>query len=257
LERGETIERQVRRSDAKTNYLMRILPYRTRHNVTDGVVVTFFDITRMVEAEAQQRALAEELNHRVRNMLTVVGAITNQTLAKSRSPQEFAATFQGRIQALAQSYGLLSREQWGDVSLHDILENELAQYRENPGDRIAIEGPPVTFKPTAALALGLVVHELATNATRYGALSQQNGRVAVSWKVDGGQPRSVVLTWRESDGPSVKKPRRRGFGTELIEREVAGTLGGEVTFDYAPDGMRARITVPFTPGSDPVTPSRD
>jgi two-component sensor histidine kinase len=92
----------------------------------------------------------------------------------------------------------------------------------------------------------LVVHELATNATKYGALSAADGRISVSWKIDAGEPRTVVLTWREMNGPAVKRPRRRGFGTELIEREVSGTLGGDVTFEYAPDGLRARLAVPFT-----------
>jgi two-component system CheB/CheR fusion protein len=245
LERGETIERQVRRSDRKTHYLMRILPYRTRLNVIDGVLVTFFDITRMVEAEAHQRMLVEELNHRVRNMLTVVGAITKQTLAKSASPEDFTEALQGRIQALAKSYGLLSREQWGSVSLHDILLNELEPYRQESDGRLVLDGPPVAFKPAAALALGLVVHELATNATKYGALSNSEGRVTVGWSIGGGERRSLALTWRESDGTAVKKPKRKGFGTELIEREVSGTLGGKAAFDYAADGLKVRISIPL------------
>jgi two-component system, chemotaxis family, CheB/CheR fusion protein len=249
LERGETIERNVRRSDRKTHYLMRILPYRGRNNVIEGVLVTFFDITKMVQAEEHQRTLVEELNHRVRNMLTVVSAIAKQTLAKSRSPQEFAHTFQGRIQALATSYGLLSREQWGNVSLESILRNELDQHQQEGDQRIALDGPPVAFKPAAALALGLIVHELATNAVKYGALAAAEGRVSVSWNIGGGARRNVALTWRESNGAAVKKPKHKGFGTELIEREVSGTLGGTAAFDYAPGGLQARITIPVDGGN--------
>jgi two-component system, chemotaxis family, CheB/CheR fusion protein len=245
LERGETIERQVRRSDGKTHYLMRILPYRTRLNAIDGVLVTFFDITRMVEAEEHQRMLVEELNHRVRNMLTVVGAITKQTLAKSVSPDDFAEALQGRIQALAKSYGLLSREQWGTVSLRDILLNELEPYRQESEARLALDGPPVALKPAAALALGLVVHELATNATKYGALSNTDGRVSVAWRIDRGERRGLALTWRETNGAAVKTRKRKGFGTELIEREVSGTLGGKAVFDYAADGLKVRISIPL------------
>jgi two-component system, chemotaxis family, CheB/CheR fusion protein len=245
LERGETIERQVRRSDGKTHYLMRVLPYRTRPNVIDGVLVTFFDITRMVEAEARQRTLVEELDHRVRNMLTVVAAITKQTLAKSASPDDFAAALQGRVQALAKSYGLLSRQQWGSVSLRDILLNELEPYRQESEARLALDGPPVALKPAAALALGLVVHELATNATKYGALSNSDGRVSVGWRIDRGERHSLALTWRESNGAVVKKPKRKGFGTELIEREVSGALGGKAAFDYAADGLKVRISIPL------------
>jgi two-component system CheB/CheR fusion protein len=249
LERGEAIERQIRRSDGKTHYLMRILPYRTRLNVIDGVLVTFFDITRMVEAEAHQRMLVEELNHRVRNMLTVVGAITKQTLAKSASPGDFAEALQGRIQALAKSYGLLSREQWGNVLLRDILLNELEPYRQESEARLELDGPPVAFKPAAALALGLIVHELATNATKYGALSNSDGRISVGWRVDQGERRSLALTWHESNGAAVNKPKRKGFGTELIEREVSGTLGGKAAFDYAADGLKVRISIPLDSGN--------
>jgi two-component system CheB/CheR fusion protein len=244
LERGETIERQVRRSDGNAHYLMRLLPYRTR-NVIDGVLVTFVDVTRIVEAEAHQRTMVEELNHRVRNMLTVVAAITKQTLARSRSPREFAETFEGRIQALSTSYALVSRENWGDVALEDVLLNELAQYRDESPGRIVWKGPPVAFRPATALAMGMIVHELATNATKYGALSTPAGRVSVSWTIEEKDGSALVLKWSESEGPGVKKPKHRGFGTELIEREASGTLDGQATFDYAPQGLQARISIPF------------
>jgi len=249
LERGETIERNVRRTDRKTHYLMRLLPYRGRNNVIDGVLVTFFDITKLVQAEDHQRTLVEELNHRVRNMLAVVAAITKQTLARSRSPEDFADTFQGRIQALATSYGLLSREQWGNVALESILLNELDQHRQEGDRRITLEGPPISLKPAAALALGLIVHELATNAVKYGALGTGDGRVSVTWKIDGGARRNVALTWQEFNGAKVKKPKHKGFGTELIEREVSGTLGGTAAFDYAPGGLQVRISMPVDGGN--------
>jgi len=187
----------------------------------------------------------EELNHRVRNMLTVVSAISQQTLARSRNPEEFTRTLQGRIQALAKAYGLLSREQWGDVPVREVLLNELAQYRDESDGRIVVDGPPVALKPAAALALGLMVHELATNATKYGALSRVEGRVAVKWIIEGSSPRKLTLKWGETGGPPVKKPKHKGFGTELIQREVTGTLGGEVSFDYASAGFQARMSVPL------------
>jgi len=254
LERGETIERNVRRSDCNTHYMMRILPYRGRNNVIDGVLVTFFDITKMVEAEEQQRTLVQELNHRVRNMLTVVSAITQQTLSRSHSPEQIAVTLKGRIQALATSYTLLSREQWGDIPLQDILLNELTQYRQESRDRIVLAGPPVSVKPAAAVALGLVVHELATNAIKYGAFAATNGRVSVTWNIEGEGP-VLVLNWSEAAGPVVKPPDHKGFGTELIEREVSGTLGGNITFDYAPDGLRAHIALPFDSDKVVLVPS--
>src|SRR5262249_38794361 len=155
------------------------LPYRGRHNVIDGVIVTFFEVTKMVEAEAQQRTLVEELNHRVRNMLTVVGAITQQTLGRASSLEEFGASLLGRIQSLAKSYGLLSREQWAPVSLSDILKVDLEDYQRERRERVSMAGPDVSFKPQAALSLGLVFHELTTNAVKYGSLSKDKGRLSV------------------------------------------------------------------------------
>ena len=242
----------MRRSEGNTRYLMRVLPYRGRQNVIEGVVVTFFDITKLVEAEARQRTMVEELNHRVRNMLTVVAAIANQTLAKSASPEQFAEAFLGRIQSLAMSYGLLSRDQWGDVLLQDILNNELGQFREGTEERIALEGPLVAFKPNAALALGLVFHELATNATKYGALSRSDAKISVSWNVESSSARTLVLTWRETGGPRVHPPARKGFGTELMEREVGITLGGQLTLEYLPDGLVAQIAIPFITNNIPL-----
>ena len=129
--------------------------------------------------------------------------------------------------------------------MHEVLSNELAQYRDESADRVAIDGPSVDLKPAAALSLGLIVHELATNAMKYGALSDPKGRVAVNWDIHSSKRRTLTLTWSESRGPAVKKSKHRGFGTELIEREVAGTLGGEATFDYAAKGLQVRISMPL------------
>jgi two-component system CheB/CheR fusion protein len=242
LEHGTPIDRPVRRSDGTAHYLMRILPYRGHNNVIEGVLVTFVNVTNIVEAEAHQRTLVEELNHRVRNMLTVVGAIANQTLARSERPDQFAGAFLGRIQAMAKSYELVSREQWNEISLADILTNELKSYSQERDDRVRLGGPEIAFAPPQALALGLVFHELATNATKYGALAKPKGRVAVTWEVEKGR---LVITWLERDGPKVGKPSRKGFGTELIERELKSALGARVTFDYAPEGIEVRISIPY------------
>jgi two-component system CheB/CheR fusion protein len=220
LERGEPIERNVRRSDSKAEYLMRVLPYRGHNHVIDGLIVTFVEITKMVEAEAQQRTLVEELNHRVRNMLTVVNAIAKQTLSQTRSPQEFAAAFDGRIQAMASSYGLVSRENWKEVSLRELISEQLKPHQLVTGDRVQISGPDLQVKPTAALSLGLVTHELTTNATKHGSLSRPNGKVAIGWAIEHASLPLLVLQWNETGGPPAKKPARKGFGTTLIEREL-------------------------------------
>jgi two-component system CheB/CheR fusion protein len=246
FEHDQTIERRVQRADGKAHYLMRVLPYRTPAGVTEGVLLTFVGVTKVVEAEAHLRTLVEELNHRVRNMLAVVSAVASQTLAKSRSPKDFTKAFLGRIGAMAKSYGLVANKQWGDVSLDAILMTELESYVGGAKDRFTIKGPSLLLDPRRALALGLVFHELATNATKYGALSKAKGRIAVTWAVKKG---CLVLDWRESDGPKVRQSARRGFGTELVERQIKSALDGDVEFNYRSDGLAVRISIPIA-GSD-------
>jgi two-component system, chemotaxis family, CheB/CheR fusion protein len=242
LENGTPIDHRVHRKDATAHYLMRILPYRGRNNIIEGVLVTFVNVTNIVEAEAHQRTLVEELNHRVRNMLTVVGAIANQTLARSESPANFAKTFLGRLHSMGKSYALVSRENWGDIVLSDILASELEGHIESKSERVKIRGPDVAFPPSKALALGLVFHELTTNAVKYGALAKSNGRVSVTWKIEKGR---LVINWLERDGAKIGKPKRTGFGTELIERELKSALGAKVTFDYAAEGLEVQISIPY------------
>ena len=196
LERGETIERRVHRSDGKTHYLMRILPYRGRNNVTEGIVVTFFDVTKLVQAEEQQRTLMEELNHRVRNMLTVVTAIAQAAHARSESPEHFITSFTARLRAMAATYNLLSRQNWGDVGLRDVLEAVIAPYRRNNEDRFKLEGPVVLLRPKAVLAFGLAAHELAANAAKYGALSNDKGTVSIGWQQEGRRRRTIAALAR-------------------------------------------------------------
>jgi two-component system CheB/CheR fusion protein len=242
FEHGQTIERRVPRADGEAYYLMRMLPYRTPAGVTEGVLVTFVDVTKIVEAEAHLRTLVEELNHRVRNMLAVVCAVATQTLAKSPSPKDFTKAFLGRIESMAKSYGLIASEQWGDISLDAILTTELQSYVEGTKDRLAIKGPSLLFNPMRALALGLVFHELATNASKYGALSKAKGQVEVTWAVKKGR---LGVVWRERDGPKVRPSARRGFGTELIQRQIKSALDGEVRIDYLPEGIVVQITIPY------------
>jgi two-component system CheB/CheR fusion protein len=247
IEQGQLIERNVRKIDDSAHYLMRILPYRGRHNAIEGVIVTFFEVTKMVEAETQQRTMVEELNHRVRNMLAVVNSIATQTLKRATTLKEFGDGFLGRIQAVGKSHSLLAREQWSPVPLQDIIDNALEAYEKNDDARVTLAGPEVAFKPQAALALGLVLHELTTNAVKYGALSNKEGKIAVEWTIEpgGNGKKTVVLNWKESKGPAVKAPKRGGFGTELIDREVKGALKGSITRDYASTGLKAQLTLPL------------
>lgn len=242
IENNRAIERNVQRQDGSAHYLMRIVPYHAHNNLVDGALVTFVDVTKMVEAENQQRTLVEELNHRVRNMLTVVGVVARQTLAKARSPEQFSESFLARIQAMANTYSLVSRHNWSSISLRDIVVTELQPYLPDREERIAVRGPTVVFEASHALALGLVFHELATNAIKYGALSNDVGHLDVNWGLRNDR---LELHWHESGQPLAATPHHRGFGTELIERQVGMTFRGSVTFDYGHGGLHVTLAFPY------------
>lgn len=245
LDAQTPIERPVRLRSGKVFHLMRILPYRTTDEHIDGVLVTFVNVTDIVAAEEQLRTLVSELNHRVRNMLQVVIGLANQTMSRSTDVQQFEKAFMGRMQSLARAYELLSRGGWQEVSVADLLKIQLAPFAAE-GNRCTLEGEKVMLTANAALALGLVLYELATNATKYGALSVPDGRVHVSWRLEarGEGVSALVFSWRERDGPAVSEPARRGFGTELLQRQLRYELNGNATMDFHQDGLRVMLEIP-------------
>ena len=249
LDTREPLERAVHRHGDGAHYLMRILPYRTAEGEIDGVIVTFVDVTQIVEAEEQQRLLVAELNHRVRNMLQVVTSIASQTLKRATSPEVFADSFMSRLHGLGQAYELLSRESWSDVALRELVCRQVEPYAGGDGRLVGLEGPRVLLKAKAALAFGMVLHELATNAAKYGSLSAPAGRVEVVWSTAAGSEDEtadrLTLRWRELGGPPAQVPSRRGFGSELIERQLRYEFGGKVDFDFAADGLVAILTLPL------------
>ena len=238
-------ERRVTAKNAVAHYLMRILPYITASGAVDGVVVTFFDVTKVVEGEVLGTLVAE-LNHRVRNMLQIVSAVATHTLRRAASLEDFGAVFSGRIRALARAHELVSLGGWAEVALLELIEKELEPYA--PGaDRLTTVGRSVHLNPKAALALGMVLHELATNAAKHGALGADGGRVTIAWleEVRGGEPR-FVLRWSETGGPKPDPaPTRQGFGSELIEREVRHDLGGTVEMTFGAEGLVAVLVLPL------------
>lgn len=245
----EPVERQIgRKGDPKVCYQMRVLPYWTRDHEFDGVLLTFVDVTTTIEAETRLRTLVEELNHRVKNMLAVVLALVQMSKKSATSVDAFAETVAGRVRSLASAYDLISDVQWDEVSLRDLLLVDLGPFHADKRSRVTLEGSRVAVKPKAALALGMIFHELSTNAVKYGALSNGAGRVAVMWEAQRSKDGAVlVLRWRESDGPSVKVPAHGGFGTELIKREAQSELKGTVAVEYADGGLEAVFTVPLHP----------
>ncbi|MGE0044723.1 MAG: sensor histidine kinase [Hyphomonadaceae bacterium] len=206
-----------------------------------GIFVEGFDITDRVRAEAQLRLLVDELNHRVKNTLASVQAIAMQTMhERARDPYP---TFAARLASLARTHGALTREHWSGAALSDLAKSETDAY--GPG-RVKLAGPDVHLRPRPALALGLVFHELATNAAKYGALSAPDGRVDVSWRVEDQPYVRLFVTWREMKGPAPKQ-NGEGFGTKLIRRSIAGELEGEAQFEFAPEGLTCRLVIPLEP----------
>ena len=200
------------------------------------------------EREAE-RLLARELQHRMKNALATVQALAVQTMRGSTSPEAFIDAFCGRLAALARAHSLLMQHHQDGVSLHELVNLQLAPYRSTEPERVTVAGPAITLPPAAALALNLVLHELTTNAVKYGSLSMPAGRIEVSWWLEGSADgQRLVLTWAEASGPDTRVPERHGFGCQLIERSIAHELDGTVQLEFLPEGVRCRIELPLQPG---------
>jgi two-component sensor histidine kinase/PAS domain-containing protein len=204
------------------------------------------DVTERRLADERQALLLHELNHRVKNTLATVQSVASLTRrsAERGDPGAWDA-FLGRLQGLAKTNDLLTSANWKGALLRDVLRNELDPYQDPLRQRIRLRGPEIELKPGAVLALGLAIHEMATNATKYGSLSATEGRVSVMWAITGGANPLLLVEWVESGGPPVKPPERQGFGTKLIQRGLAQQLGGEIKLDFAPAGVRCVITFPI------------
>jgi two-component system, chemotaxis family, CheB/CheR fusion protein len=254
----EPLEKRVERQDGSAHYLMRILPYRSPDSTVDGSLITFVDVTSIVRAEEHQRLLVDELNHRVKNMLTVVISLATNTLRQSETLEAFQEVFLGRIHALTAAYALLSRDNWSPVPLREILMEELRPFLSGERANAEMTGPAVLVQPRTALALGMAAHELITNAVKFGALSSPDGKVDISWTV-GEKPRGpeLVLKWVERNGPPVTKPARRGFGMALIERAFAHDVDGEAEVNFLPEGVVATLRAPLPGDKNPAPPPGD
>jgi PAS domain S-box-containing protein len=200
---------------------------------------TVQDITERKEREEKEQLLMREINHRAKNMLSVVNAIAHQTA--TRSPEDFIERFSERIQALSANQDLLIRNEWNGVEIKDLVSAQIAHFADLIGRRIALHGPKLRLNPASAQAIGLALHELATNAGKYGALSTDTGRVDIAWGVDGD---TLSMKWTEREGPSVSMPTRRGFGTVVTEAMAERSMDGTVELDFAPSGLTWRLTCP-------------
>jgi PAS domain S-box-containing protein len=205
------------------------------------------DITARKNADERLRLLLDELNHRVKNTLATVQSIALQT-GRTSDPASFEQAFLARIAALARAHDLLTEVAWEGASLREVIARTLAPYvAEGQTDRIALSGPNVRLSPNAAVSLTMAFHELATNAGKYGSLSVVGGRVEVEWKADGpGDSTAVQIDWRESGGPTVARPARRGFGSRLVEKSLAREFDGKVELTFAPEGVWCHMRLPLS-----------
>ena len=219
-----------------------------QHGVAQRIAGVSMDISARKAAEEHQRLLLDELNHRVKNTLATVLAIAQQTGGGLESPSEFKAAFMSRISALARVHDLLTKVAWEGASLSDVVAQTLAPHRAR-GDNggLILSGPAVRLAPNAAVTLTMAFHELATNAAKYGALSVKGGHVEVSWTTDRElDPTAVEIRWRETGGPSVAPPSRRGFGSRFLERSLAREFDGAVSLSFAPGGVVCLMRLPLS-----------
>jgi PAS domain S-box-containing protein len=209
---------------------------------------SFADVTKHKEDEAKAKLLIDELNHRVKNTLSTVQSIVWQAMRTASDPKVIREAIESRLFALSRSHDLLTRQNWESAGLLDIVHDALEPFRavEGRAERIVLKGENIRFPPKTALALGIVFNELATNAAKYGALSNEAGSILIEWtKESTAEGDRLLLKWQEKDGPPVKTPSRLGFGSRAIERGVDHELEGTVRLDFRPDGLACTMTIPI------------
>lgn len=204
------------------------------------------DVTERRRGEEHRALLADELNHRVKNSMTTMQSIAHQTLRNAASLDEARDMLDARLQSLSAAHDVLTRESWEGATLAEIVDGALKPFRVAPGQRFRTGGPNVRLSPRLALAFVMALHELATNAVKYGALSNDTGRVILNWDiVDGSSPEKLWLRWEETGGPPVSPPARQGFGTRMIERALASELDGTAEIEYRPRGVVFTLEAPL------------
>jgi PAS domain S-box-containing protein len=203
------------------------------------------DITERKRAEERQILLAEEVDHRARNVVAVVQSIMR--LTRADTIDDFIGALDGRIGALSNAHRLLASSRWEGADLNRLVDEEFAPYRAGGKERVSVRGPVVVLPPATAQTIALALHELATNAAKYGALSRESGRVDLTWRLSDGR---LELSWKESNGPQIVPPSRRGYGSRAIVAGIERQLGGIVKFDWQPNGLSCTLSVPHDPSKE-------
>jgi PAS domain S-box-containing protein len=200
------------------------------------------DISKRKREEERIRVISAELDHRVKNILATVSSMVRLTGRSARALQEYQADLEARIQAMARAHSTLAEGAWDGLAVNELVENELRPYRGQTPGRITVSGPAVILVPAAAQSLSMAIHELTTNAAKYGALSTDRGTLAVGWEVEE-NPRTLVIRWAEAGVEGIKPPASRGFGTMIISDVVRSQLGAAVSMDFQPGGLKCTLVV--------------
>ena len=237
------LEASANFTDPPKDLLVSVAPLRLAGEQIGGCVITLIDLTERKAIEKRQALLMRELDHRVKNTLAMVLSISGRTIAGSADLADFRTRFTSRIQALAATHDLLVDASWGGLNLPTVIQTELAPYVSSTGPRLLLRNMDRSVSPDVGIAFGLVVHELATNAVKYGALSRESGIVTVEGSLR--DDRLFEVVWSESGGLPVAEPSHRGFGQTLIARSLkrGGNTGASITF--APDGVVCRMILPI------------
>jgi two-component sensor histidine kinase len=209
--------------------------------------LSFVDLSKHKQAQAQAKTLIEELNHRVKNTLSTVQSIVWQAFRKSSNAEVIRDSIEARLFALSRSHDLLARENWESAGLVDVVNAALEPFGVANGrtERFVVTGRTIRVPPKATLALGIALHELATNAVKYGAFSNGAGSIQIGWTIEqASEGERLILHWREKDGPPVTPPSRKGFGSQVIERGLAYELEGTVHLEYHSEGVVCRMDIP-------------
>ena len=224
--------------DVPRHWLTGFYPIKNERGDVEAVGAWVLEISERKKAEEREALLAREVDHRAKNLLAVVQSVVQLTSATSA--EELKIGIVGRIQALARAHSLLADSRWDGAQLGDLVREELAPYLGGSGARAGVEGPQLLLRPAAAQSLGMVLHELATNAVKYGALSSPDGRLHVRWYRDG---EDVEMIWTETGGPSAKAPTKSGFGSKIIRASVERQLHGTLVQDWRPEGLQCTIRI--------------
>lgn len=225
------------------HFLLSAGPLSDRSGGCIGCIITLTEITDRKRTETQQTMLVAELNHRVKNILAIVQSVAWQTLSANQSPGEFKQAFDGRLRALSLAHDILTQGRWGHVEFEQLVERSLAPYYgAASGPHVEWSGSRLLLPPNMVVPLSMVLHELSTNAAKYGAFSVEHGRVRMAWRTDDGK---VRFAWVETGGPPVAGDIKAGFGSKLISRVVSYDLAGRADLEFAPEGFRCALTFPL------------